>query len=149
MASPSVSPARGDIDCVTSAGLNRNVAPRGALGSFSDIARIQGLTAPGYHISPRCGSLFAIGYTAAMSGGPKHHAGGITSDLALSLVTYIVLGTILGACAIVFHPQVERVIGYRAASVWWVPLVVGYCIWQFLRLRRLRRAEGDFPKISD
>ncbi len=52
-----------------------------------------------------------------MSEGRKEYLTGLASDLLFSCVAYCVLGTVLGLCAMLFHPQVEQVIGYRAASL--------------------------------
>ena len=82
---------------------------------------------------------------ALMSECRKDYLAGLASDLLFSFGTYCVLGTVLGLCAILFHPAVEQVIGYRAASLWWVPISLGYCAWQFWRFRSLRRQSRNQP----
>src|SRR5690242_12575505 len=68
---------------------------------------------------------------APMSEGRNDYLHGLASDFLFSFVTYCVLGTILGLCARLVHPEVEQVVGYKVASLWWLPIVLGYSGWQF------------------
>jgi hypothetical protein len=83
-----------------------------------------------------------------MSEDRRNYMAGLISDLGFSFVTYIVLATILGICAIALRPEVEQFVGQVAASIWWVLIAFGFSVRQFLKLRRLRLANSDFTKIS-
>ena len=65
---------------------------------------------------------------------------GFTSDLAFSFVTYLVLATILGVCALAVRPALEPIIGTFFANCWRLAVALAYCTWQVRTSRRLRRA---------
>jgi ABC-type thiamin/hydroxymethylpyrimidine transport system permease subunit len=86
-----------------------------------------------------------------MNEGRQTYVAGVACDLGFAFVTYMVLGTILGICALVFRPTLEPIVGDSAAGVWWLAVTVGYCVWQFLRFRRLRRLEpltSENPRLA-
>jgi hypothetical protein len=84
-----------------------------------------------------------------MSEGGRKITPAFTSDLAFSFITYFVLSTILGVCAIALRPELEPFIGRSAAETWWLPVVIVYCAWQFRRFRRLRREPTSDNPGSD
>jgi hypothetical protein len=88
--------------------------------------------------------VFAVAYRFLSEDG-QNYADGLMSDLGFSFVTFLVLGTIVGVFAMLLIPTLEPIVGDFVAGIWWLPTIIGYCAWQFLRFRGLRRADSPTP----
>ena len=94
--------------------------------------------------------VFAVAYRFLSEDG-QDYTDGLMPDLGFSFVTFLVLGTIVGVFAMLLIPNLEPIVGDFAAGFWWLPAIIGYCVWQFLRFRRLRRAESptsEYPRLD-
>ena len=78
---------------------------------------------------------------AIMNRDRSHWVAGVSSDLAFSFGTYLVLATILGILTLLFSPELEPIVGGLVAKSWGYFLALSYCSWQFWTFRRLRHAE--------
>jgi len=70
---------------------------------------------------------------------------GLMVDLGIAIATYLVLATAIGIYARPLAVDIAPSVGETAARFWWVPLALGYSVWQFVSRQRKRRLR-DYPE---